>query len=79
MVNVGVLVFVISKKRPLLVFIITKTKTPTKPIHKIYMAVNYDHSKTIIRNKTKHYHPCADDLLLPKICRKKRMKAITCV
>ena len=43
------------------------------------MAVNYDHSKTIIRNKTNNYHPCADDLLLPKICRKKKMKAITCV
>ena len=43
------------------------------------MAVNYDRSKTIICNTTKNYYPCADDLLLPKICRKKRMKAITCV
>ena len=48
MVNLGVLVFVILK-----------TKTPqyiyTKPMRKIYMKLNYNRSKTIIRKTTKTY------------------------
>ena len=50
MVNLGVLVFVISK-----------TKTPTKTISKISTKSNYDRLKTIIRKTNKnYYHPRAD-------------------
>ena len=67
MVNLGLLVFVISKTKTALSFVITKTKTPTKQISKICMKSNYDRSKTVIRKTTKNYHLRADDPLLLKI------------
>ena len=48
-------------------FFITKTKTPTKSIRKIYMKSNYDRSKTVIRKTTKNYRPRSDYPLLLKI------------
>ena len=57
------------KQRPLLVFVITKTKPPLKSIRNTYMKSNCDRSKTISRKTIKNYHPHADDPRLLKICR----------
>ena len=82
MVNLGVLVFVISKtKTPLNFRHYEKLRPPTKPMCKICMESNYDRSKTVIRKTNENYHLRADDPLLLKIWRhqywgfKKRMKS----
>ena len=45
-----------------LVFVITKTKTPTKTISKISTKSNYDRLKTIIRQTNKNYYHTRSDL-----------------
>ena len=46
-----------------LVFEITKTKTPTKTISKISSKSNYDCLRTIIRKTNKNYYRTRADLL----------------
>ena len=68
MVNLGVLVFVISK-----------TKTTSKTISKISTKSNYKNLKTIIRKTNKNYYHPRADLRSPNNLNtrfKKRTKAI---